>query len=210
MFRFASAQRWHAPGYCFVLCSALLLGFMNVGCSLNTRLISKPMKYANPIKVEKIYVYSFLDFREQEIGKLLLDEFKTQLTAQLKLHDVTVEQLWYTDSPVRSELSMSTARTGVTKVPVKEVVFANAEKEKIFKPTHILIIFPSSVEVGGAGPHFNIRWTLKNTVTYKDDWTAETFSHSMNWVNNSENYVERAQQLTEFIVNEMVTEGVIH
>jgi hypothetical protein len=195
-----------------LLCAILTSAVIFIGCASPPKLDSPPTKYTYSTEVKKIYVYSFLDFREREFGKMFIGEFKNKLISLLKEHNVPAEQLNYGDSPlVTSEFSkIKTYGSGVAVVPVMEVIMENAENQKAFNPTHILLVLPTSTVVGGSRNRFTIRWVLKNTKSYSDDWIADKDISASYIFSADENYLERAQQLATYAIDEMVKAGAIH
>ncbi len=188
--------------------AVLTLG-IELGCSLSTKVASNSKSYTGVPKIEKLYIYSFLDFREEEIGVKLLREFKSEVARLFTDRNITTEQLWFNDSPIRNTTVITKVQSGATRVPIKETIIANTDQEKLFAPSHILVIFPSSVTVGSGGPVFSVRWTLHEANTYKVVWSIESNSSSTNWWTSDENHKERAKQLANFITVELAKAGAI-
>jgi hypothetical protein len=190
----------------------LSLSVLNLGCSLHNSLVSLPKRYSGAAKVERIYIYSFLDFRSQTIGPKLLAEFKTEIESSMRTRGIETRQLWFNDSPVRKTFSFSDANLGHSRtyvdIPVKEVILANLDEEKEFHPTHLLTLFPSDVTVRGSGVDFDTKMTLINPTTLKEEWSAMISSHFSNQMTKDEIPKERAGQLAKFITDTMSQFGV--
>ncbi len=177
--------------------------------------------YTGERLVRSIYIYSFLDLREQEVGSKFLREFKRELAAQLDGVGVKNRQLWFNDSPARAEFSKvdapmgttfsgqdSTTRTVIKDVPIGQVVQLNSEEERTFNATHRLIVFPENTTVGGV-TGYQLRWDIIDARTGKLEWTTRSTTQNGNWWSNDEAPVERARVLVEGLISELRKNSVL-
>ncbi len=194
----------------------ILLSVFFTGCAMNTR-YSPSDPYRGTRDVRSIYVYSFLDLREKEIGKLFLSEVERLLGEEFEKRSIKQAQFWFERSSIRGEFALSSAPAGRTwmgprsemRVPVREVIQANTNNEQALGATHRLIIFPSGTVTGGLGPNFSVKWDLIDTSSGHLNWTASSHSTSTNWVNNDENALERARSFVSDFFAQMVAGGVL-
>jgi hypothetical protein len=188
----------------------LILGLS--GCA-TTSFRKPPPPYSGANPFEKVYVYSFVDIREKEIGARFMAELERQFGEALTQNAVASEQLWFTKSPAAAEYSLQQTPTGVnkgtTRVPVVEVIVANQKAERAFDPSHRMIIFPASITTGGNGPTYDFRWDILDAKSGHLDWTATSSTTVTNWAKADESPVERAQLMVKGIVDEMKKAGVL-
>lgn len=182
------------------------------GCA-TTSFRKPPSPYSGANAFEKVYVYSFVDIREKEIGANFMVELERTFGDALTKHGVTIEQLWFMKSPYASEYSLQQTSTGfqkgTTRVPVVEVITANQKAESAFGPSHRMIIFPASFTAIDGGPAYDFRWDIYDVKSGNLDWTATSTTSVTNWAKADENPVERAQMMVKGIIDEMKKAGVL-
>jgi hypothetical protein len=191
------------------VCKPLLAVFLALslcGCA-TTSFESKMPNRSETTPVTAVYVYSFLDLREGSLGKNFLNEVRSQLDQALTKDGVRTKQLWFNDSPLRTQFSLEAtgpnlARTSM-RVPVAEVVNATREDERAFGASHRLIVFPASITRSNSGSTFSVRWDLVDSQTNEITWTTTSRSHHMKWFLGDENPRERAGTFVEGFVTEL-------
>jgi len=188
----------------------LLLGIS--GC-VSTSFRKPPPPYSGANAFQKVYVYSFVDIREKEIGPNFMVELERAFGEALTQSGVTSEQLWFLKSPYAADYSLQQtptgAQKGTTRVPVREVIVANQKAESVFGPSHRMIIFPASITTGGSGPTYDFRWDIMDVKSGHLDWTATSSTIVTNFAKADENPVERAKLMVKGIVDEMRKAGVL-
>ena len=105
--------------------SGLVIILLLSACT-TTSFQSKTSEYTGVTPVSAVYVYSFLDLREGNLGKKFLAEVKRQLDEALAKDGIRVKQLWFNDSPLRAQFSLAEIgphpSNTSTRVPVDEVI----------------------------------------------------------------------------------------
>src|SRR5882762_160346 len=90
----------------------LLLGIS--GC-VSTSFRKPPPPYSGANAFQKVYVYSFVDIREKEIGPNFMVELERAFGEALTQSGVTSEQLWFLKSPYAADYSLQQTPTGAQK-----------------------------------------------------------------------------------------------
>lgn len=186
--------------------SGLVIILLLSACA-TTSFQSKTSEYTGVTPVSAVYVYSFLDLREGNLGKKFLAEVKRQLDEALAKNGIRVKQLWFNDSPLRAQFSL--AETGPnpsntsTRVPVDEVIKATQDDERLFKVSHRLVAFPTSVMNANTGASFHIRWDLVDAQTNRLVWSTTSFSYHAKWFLGDENPEERANTFVQGLIMEL-------
>jgi hypothetical protein len=167
-------------------------------------------------RVGSVYIYSFLDLREKELGPRNIAEIERQLADTLSTHGVRSKQLWFNRAPVRGEIALNQEKRGnwfldlgtSVRVPVNEVIASNAEDEKAFAPQCRLVVFPLDTTQTGTGVIFQMRWVLADIATQKVLWSATSTTNNMNMWKNDEYPEKRAFMLVDGLVKELQRVGV--
>ena len=166
-----------------------------------TNFHSKSSEYNETTPVTSIYLYSFLDLREGNLGPKFLGEVKRQFSESISQEGVHAAQLWFNESPLRSQFSLEAvakdARNSSTRVPVEEVIKANQQIELSFGASHRLIAFPVFVSSSNTDEMFDIRWTLIDSHTNQVCWTTTSHSFHTKWFLGDENPQERAKTFVQ-------------
>jgi hypothetical protein len=193
----------------------LLCALLIAGCANKPTFTSMPVLDVG-VKLDKLYIYSFLDVRESSLGKKMLAQLESQLSEALKKERVDVRQLWYGRSKTAAEYALTEAPQFSTygtsnssvRVPVRETLVANRDEEAQFGAQHRLIVFPSQTRSTGTGAAYSIRWDIVDVTTGKVLWSTTSTTHNVNWASNDELPVERAKAIVEGIVVEMRRAGL--
>lgn len=191
--------------------SILTIASMLSACATTSFQSRTPDYTGTPVSA--VYLYSFLDLREGNLGKNFLAEVKRQLAEAFAKDGVRTKQLWFNESPVRAQFSL--AETGPnpsntsTRVPVDEVIKASQGDEQLFGATHRLIAFPVSVMNANTGASFHIRWDLIDLRTNKVAWSTTSFSYHAKWFLGDENPEERAHTFVQGLMAELRKAKVI-
>ena len=195
-------KKFFAPVFATLLCACTTTSFQ-----------SRTPEYTETTPVTAIYVYSFLDLRQGNLGKNFLAEVKRQLNDALAQDGIRTKQLWFNDSPLRGQFSLEETGTNPshtsTRIPVEEVVKATQEDERSFGASHRLLVFPASVMTSSTATSFDIRWDLVDSQTNKITWTTTSFSYHTKWFLGDENPEERAQTFVQGLMAELRKSKVI-
>jgi hypothetical protein len=193
----------------FVATTACALFAGLSGCATNFRTIQPLAGKAPPTS---LYVYSFLDAREGAMGPQFLAEVRDQLGKALESRGVRHKQLWFNDSPLRTEYALEAKATGPrssTRVPVGEIITATRAEEAAFGASHRLVIFPVEVVQSNAFTGFHVRWDLIDAHTNERSWSATSYSQHQKWFLGDENPRDRATSFVQDALAEMEKAGVL-
>lgn len=169
------------------------------------------------IQLTSVYVYSFLDVRESLIGKNMLHELETQLGERFERNGVKAEQLWFSRSPLRREISLNEeparsssiyASSSTIRVPVAETIRSNAAAEVAFAPRYRLTVFPAQSRTTGGGAGYKIYWDLFDVTTNKLVWRSDSDVYNMNMWKADEMPKERAKAIVDGIFQEFAKSGL--
>lgn len=195
-----------------LLVSIVVLG--TSGCATNN-FRTPPPAFAGQAPLRAVYVYSFLDLRENELGPKFLGEVQRQFAEALKAKGASSAQLSFNDSPLRAEYLLkeepvrgSLTRQASTRVPVGEVIATNLRAEAAFGAPYRLIVFPASLTALNTGHRFDVRWDIYDARTNVRVWSATSETLHQNWISHDESPVERAKILVEGIILQMTKAGV--
>ena len=193
---------------------ALLAVLMLSGCATAPKFTTSVAD--TQARISSVYIYSFLDLREKELGPRNIAALERQLAETLTNHGVRNKQLWFTRAPVREEIALNEKKKGnwfldlgtSVRVPVNEVIASNAEDEKAFGPQCRLVVFPVSTTQTSTGMSFQMRWILAEVESGKVLWSATSNTNNMNMWKADEYPEERAAMLVDGLVKELLRVGV--
>ena len=154
-----------------------------------------------------VYVYSFLDIREAQLGRPCLDLVNRDLVAALKASRVDAKVLNFKDSPTSSTFALY-GNAG-TVLPLKQVVAENAADERATGARYRLVVFPSNFEVMGAGQYWDIRWSLIDIATNRVVWTATIGGNRVIWWRTTEGAEPRAKGIVDKFMDELRKGGMV-
>jgi len=159
-----------------------------------------------PASLSRLYVYSFLDLRGDELGSSMMNEISRQLAAELQTRGITTEQHWFKNDPIAAEFARV---RGTERIPVREVIAGNQEAERRFGSDYRLIIFPSNTVESGAWYYYDFRWAIEDTRTQRAVWSTTSRGKHMNWVSSNENAGARARLIVNGLISEMTRSGLL-
>lgn len=171
-----------------------------------------PVEQAAPksIRDSSIYVYSFLDFREAEFTRKVLDTLNADLEERLKGLNTSSHLLEFRKTPQGEYLSDSIGvGHSTTAVPVPAVIAGNASDEAASGAKLRLVIFPSRYDLAGAWRFYDIRWLLF-VVGNKRPFLDYTYrgKHLVMW-SNSENADARSKKILDALFDELKAKGLL-
>lgn len=161
------------------------------------------------LPMTSVYVYSFLDVREHELGTNYMSEIEKQLGEALTQRGVRNKQLWFNRARIRDELALD-AQTqrywrsiqSTEHIPVQAVMASNGADERAFAPSHVLVVFPTETAGTGVGYAYTVTWRLMDNVR-RVVWSATSRTDNVNWVKQDELPVERARALVVGLMKEL-------
>jgi hypothetical protein len=166
--------------------------------------------YTVSTPMESVYVYSFLDVREHELGTSYMSEIEKQLDAALTQRGVRSKQLWFNRAPIRDEIALNAQAQrnwrsidSSVHIPVQAVMDFNASDERAFAPTHVLVVFPTETTGTGVGFAYTVTWRLMDMKTRRLAWAATSRTDNVNWMKKDELPVERAGALVGGLMKEL-------
>lgn len=130
---------------------------------------------SEPVSLSRLYIYSFLDLRTDYMGPRMVSEISRQLIMGLESRGIVTEQHSFANDPLAANFSRV---QGSEEIPVGQVIIANAGREQRFAPDHRLIVFPVYTKVLPGRRTYFIRWTITNTRTGREVWSATSRSRN--------------------------------
>ncbi|MFP2906716.1 hypothetical protein ACLESD_16975 [Pyxidicoccus sp. 3LFB2] len=199
--------------YGVALAAALLL----TGCAVVPPRFTVDVPKQRALKLNDVYVYSFLDFQAHLLGETFLQHFRGQLAAALTRHGVRNTQMLFRDA-LSSQRAPVLARDGLSlNVPVGVIVARNQLTEDVFGARYRLVIFPSELNfhMHPAGnvtiTYFEdtILWRLLDATTGAVVWSA-TSRGSRNYpAGGDADSKQRAHLLVEAFIEQLRSQGLI-
>ena len=186
-------------------CMAGVAMLLLTGCAISPDFTGTTQPITS-VQLDKLYIYSFLDVRANELGSTMMTEIERQLGEGLKVHGVESQQHWFERDPIASEFARSSYSS--ERVPVHEVIHNNAQQERAFGARYRLIAFPANTLAAGAWRHYDFNWVLEDSGTGQLVWSTTSRSKHMNWVKNDEDSAERAKVLVDAVLEEMASSGL--
>ncbi len=165
-----------------------------------------------------VYVYDFLDRREDVYSSKVLDEFERQLLAWLGAKAKAVTLLRSNQTPFMLatkagqaddwSASINVDQT-TQRVPVMDAIASNAAVEDSFGADHQLIVFPTSFSSTGAWRSYIIRWEVIRKSDRKTWQYMYSGRHMVMWSDN-ERSESRAKKFVDGVNQAMETDGLLN
>jgi len=159
-----------------------------------------------------VYVYSFLDVREDEYTPKVLGQFDADLTARLAALHISSKILRFNESSRGKEESYEkksgygdTSRS----VPVGETVARNFDDEHASGARFRLLIFPSNFTTSGVWRFYDIRFQLMDTFLNKQLWEYVYSGKHMVMLKDSENAQARSKKILDHAFEELKAKGFL-
>ncbi len=184
---------------------ASLLGLL-AGCT-SARFSSQPP--LAPLQLDRVYVYSFLGYRQASLGAGFIGELHTQLNAAMIQHGVEVKQVWpgASESPATTSLRKQQAPEGVVDIPVDRVLRENRADEQAFAPSYRLMVYPNALS-GNVGQNFSVIWDVVDARTGTRVWSTTSSVRTPNLLGTTEGSPERARVVIDGLIAEMTKSGL--
>jgi hypothetical protein len=197
-----SKTRTHASYACFVSCLFCLsigLGACVYPTSMSFTETTRP---STPVTLSRLYVYSFLDLRVDELGSALMSEISRQLAAGLESCGVASEQHWFRDDPIAGQFARL---RGSEVVPVRRVITQNRATERAYGSDYRLIVFPVQTTVEPGWIQYDFRWTLEDTRTNRIVWSTTSRGRHA----RGEDSEELAKDIVDGLITQMDVSGLL-
>lgn len=153
-----------------------------------------------------VYVYNFLDVREEQYGDKVLAQFDAQLIDRLEFVGAHAKVLRYRDSPA---MKPGGSHFGSTMIPVAETIFANLADEAATGAKYRLIAFPASYTLSGAWRFYEVRWILVDVRTNRKIWSYLYSGKHLVMLRTNENAEARGRKLVRAAWDSMKAAGLL-
>jgi hypothetical protein len=167
------------------------------------------------LPINSVYIYSFLDVREKQLGVNFLQAVQHDLQDELTQHGVRSKQLWFNSSPQRAEFSLNESaprglrRESTVRIPVLEVIGGNASDERAFGASYRLVMSPSDITNSGVGFDSQVTWILTDVKSGQVVWRATSRMSTVNLIKVDEDPSGRAQLFVHGLMQEMAKENLL-
>jgi len=161
-----------------------------------------------------VYVYSFLDLREQLFGHDCLRRVNADLVDALKALGADSKVQFHKDiarAPPYDENYQPGYRGASSsrgQVPVVATISANWADEQATHPQYRLIILPSTFSTQGAWQFWTIRWTLQDIASGRIVWSTTTQGKRLIWLSLEEGGETRAKGIVDKFVADFHNSGI--
>ncbi|MFZ6778710.1 hypothetical protein ACO0LD_17950 [Undibacterium sp. Ji83W] len=189
--------------------------FLLSGCSTTYEFKTTRLEQQVNIRGKKLYVYSFLDVRENDLGMNLIAHFDSGLIKELAIHEVSAKVLPFRSSRIGSDYSFT--QRGM-KIPVNESIQDNVRDESRFQPNYRLVVFPAQVTTAvtyAASSHVQssqITWQLFDATTNTLIWSgtlAESSAMSGRGRSDDSTGKERAADIITKFINALKKDNLL-
>jgi len=155
-------------------------------------------------QLQRVYIYSFLDVREANLGRNYLAQFERILDSELQKRRVRSKQLWFKNSGTALHTAMMDkptftslyVRQSTTEVPVKRTIAENRADEASFGAAYRLILFPKNI----SNNTYEVHLDIEDVSTGRLLWYATMKGGNFNWVVQDEVPEQRARLSVQSII----------
>lgn len=159
-----------------------------------------------------LYVYSFLDVRENEFTPKVLDQFDAALTARLGALKVSSKILRYNKvKQDEGEFVANNTSVGADSrmIPVAQTIDRNLADERAAQARYRLVVFPANFESAGAWRFYEIRFILMDTEDNRRLFEYVYTGKHMVILKNSENAEARSKKILDAAFVELQAKGFL-
>jgi hypothetical protein len=176
------------------------------GCATSTHVDDKTASSTARLRGQRVYIYSFLDLRQQALGPKLVAAVHEQLVSRFTAAGAVTKLTEFRGT----EVGQSFASTNqAAAVPVKATVDQNLGREKEFNPRYRFFVFPRSVSVQGTGNFFVVDWRMVDVTDDKEVWYMESRGSHMKMFLGDEFPTDRAKELVDGLFKEFGAKGLL-
>jgi hypothetical protein len=151
-----------------------------------------------------VFIYSFLDLRDQDFGAAMVQQVNAQLVAQLNARGVTTDIVTFRES----SRGRATSVTGTVSIPVDNIIRDNLAREQVLGADYRLIIVPSDITIYGSNHSYRLIWDLIDVRTGEIVWSANMNGNRTVWWNQNEDAEGRAETFVSGLIAEMTSSGL--
>jgi hypothetical protein len=162
-----------------------------------------------------VYVYNFLDLRDEDFGEKVVAEVDRQIAESLAQHGIKAKAMRSKGTPFAAKpvpggywSSGYAGNSNTSYVPVGEIVGSNAADEQASGATHRLIIFPSNMTLSGAWKFYEVRWVLFDVSADVPAWEHVYSGKHLTLWKTDENSVARGAKLVGDATSAMQKSGI--
>jgi len=152
----------------------------------------------------QVYIYSFLDVRDGDLGARMVGAVNEQIGAQLAAHGVESALVTYRET----DAARYTARSGSVMIPVEDIIASQLPQEEALGADYRLIIVPSEMMIYGANQSYVINWDLIDVRTGSLIWTTSLRGNRTIWWAADEDSTRRAQIFVNGVIEQMASSGL--
>ena len=175
------------------------------GCASNSFVQTKTYQNGISLKDQSIYVYSFLDIRDNQFGSNMLKMLDEYIISDFQSENADVKVVRFLDSKIAKLHSV----TNDTELPIDGFILENLENEQNFSANYRLIIIPSKMRLQGAWKHYDITWQLQNVKTNMIAWKAISEGSHLTTFYPDENPDERAKKIIDSLFIQLKKDKLI-
>lgn len=166
---------------------------------------STPKGSGPVITGSQVYVYSFLDLRNDDLGARMVAQLNEQLRSRLSEHGVETQLVTFRETPQGRYTSV----TGSVSVPVREIVEENGQNEEDFGADYRLLIMPTQMTIYDAAQNYQIIWDLVDANTGEVVWSSTMRGNRTVWYSANEDAEGRAATIVDGVISQMVAGNLI-
>lgn len=153
----------------------------------------------------QVYVYSFLDIRNSDLGAAMVAAVNQQLVARLAERGVEAQVLTYSEATGKPVAGWA----GTVSVPIAQILAEHRDEETSFGADYRLIIMPASMNLYGANQSYQIRWSLVDAASDREMWMTTLRGDRTVWWSQNEDAEARAATFVNGVIAEMTGSGLL-
>lgn len=152
-----------------------------------------------------VYIYSFIDVRNNDLGPRMIAQVNEQLRARLAEYGVETRLVTFRET----SYGRYTSVTGSVAVPVPQIVEQNARAEQEFGADYRLVIMPTQITIYDAAQNYQITWDLFDVNTGEIVWSSSMRGNRTVWYSADEDAEGRAATIVDGLINQMVASNML-
>jgi hypothetical protein len=152
----------------------------------------------------QVYIYSFLDLREADLGERMVAEVNERLRADLAERGIQTELVTYRQTQTDREPS----RGLTVMIPVDRIVASQLSQEQALGADFRLMIIPSDMRIYGSNQSYEINWDLVDISTGEVVWTTRLQGGRTIWWSTGEDPEGRARAFVYGVIRQMELSGL--
>ena len=153
----------------------------------------------------QVYVYSFLDIRNSDLGAAMVAAVNQRLVARLGERGVEARVLTYSEATGKPVAGWA----GTVSVPIAQILAEHRDEETSFGAEYRLLIMPASMNLYGANQSYQIRWSLAEVASDREMWMTTLRGDRTVWWSQSEDAEARAATFVDGVIAEMTGSGLL-